>query len=455
MSIIVTDIFMCYRKDEAMEVCVDDLGLVMFCCSDFAGQVRGKGAPARALEKRLLSGVGLAPTNMMINCFGTIPATPWRGNGDLVLRPAPETGIALTPERSGAALRFYLGNIEQLDGQPWPCCPRSYLASALERLEREHGLRLTVSFEHEFTVTSIEPRFGSAYGLDAILQLGRLPDLILAGLDEAGLEPETFLPEYSPGQFEFTLDPAPALAAADRAVQARQVVRTICGAQGHTASFSPIMRKGGVGNGVHIHFSFQNLDGQSVTYDPGQPHGISKRAGAFVAGILAHGRALTAITAPSAISYERLRPNAWSASSTNLGVKDREAQVRLCPVSEKPGTDPARAFNFEYRAADAAASPYMALGALVRAGLAGLAAAAPTPRPVSATAAEALSPDEQAALGLRPLPKSLGEALDELERDEVLLAPEMAQAYLMHKRGELALALEMGEDSFARYAQVY
>jgi glutamine synthetase len=436
-------------------VLVEDLGLVMFCCSDFAGQVRGKGAPLRALDKRLMAGIGWTPTNIMINCFGAIPATPWRANGDLVLRPAEETGITLTPERCGASLRFYLGNIEKLDGTPWECCPRSYLIDALARLKAEHGLRLIASFEHEFTVTSLDPRPGSAYGLDAILQLGSLPDLILKGLDEAGLGPETFLPEYSPGQFEFTLDPAPALTAADRAVLARQVVRTVASANSHNVSFSPIMRKGGVGNGVHIHFSFQDLDGNPVTYDPAKPNGISERAGAFVAGILDHGTALTAITAPTAISYERLRPNAWSASSTNLGVKDREAQVRLCPVSEKPGANVAKAFNFEYRAADAAASPFLALGAVVRAGLSGLDRALPTPQPVSAEEAEALPPEDCARLGLRKLPASLAHALDELEANDVLMDDYMRHAYLVHKRGELQVVEAMADDKFERYASVY
>jgi glutamine synthetase len=82
--------------------------------------------------------------------------------------------------------------------------------------------------------------------------------------------------------------------------------------------------------------------------------------------------ALCAITAPSVISYERLRPNAWSASVTNLGHRDREAFLRICPVSERPGADVAKSFNLEFRAADAAAAPYLALGAMVRAGLDGL-----------------------------------------------------------------------------------
>src|SRR5262249_30994632 len=143
---------------------------------------------------------------------------------------------------------------------------------------------------------------------------------------------------------------------ADRAVKLRQIVRAACERRDLRASFAPLLRKGGVGNGVHIHFSLEDGAGRPVTYDAARPGGLSEMAGAFAAGILANGRALCALTAPSAISYERLRANAWSASVTNLGRQDREALLRICPVSLKPGADVGASFNLEYRAADAAAT---------------------------------------------------------------------------------------------------
>lgn len=429
---------------------------IMACYSDFAGQVRGKGFPARELEERFEKGVGWTPTNIMINCFGAIPATPWGASGDLLMRPDPMGDVTIDLGDGAAPERFILGFIDELNGAPWAPCPRHYLASALSELEQEFGLRLRVAFEHEFTCLGFEPRLGAAYGLESIRQIDDLPEIILAALDRNGLEPDTFLPEYSPGQYEVTVRPALALEAADRAVKLRQIVRAASSRKGWRATFSPIMKKGGVGNGVHIHFSLEDKAGKPLSYDAKGANGVSAIAGRFVAGVLAHGRALCAVAAPSGISYERLRPNAWSASVTNLGCRDREALVRICPVSEKPGAKVEKGFNFEFRAADAAATPHLALGAIVRAGLHGLRGKSPLPKAATVIEIAKMSETEKAANGIVALPSSLGEALDHLERDGTLMPDGLKMPYLMHKRGELSQVSGIAADPLcAMYAQVY
>ena len=430
---------------------------VFVCYSDFAGQLRGKGLPLRDLEARWDTGLGWTPTNIMINCFGHTPATPWGGSGDLVLRPDPSTQTVIDFHDDGPVERFVLADVEELNGAPWAFCPRNYLRSALAALEAEFGLRLRAAFEHEFTCLGVEPRVGAAYGIEALRSIGDLPEVILAQLDAAGLGPEAFHPEFSPGQFEVAIHPALALEAADRAVKLRQIVRAACQRKGLAASFAPIMGKGGVGNGVHIHFSLENLGGRPVSYDGSAPGGVSGTAGRFAAGVIAHGRALCAITAPSAVSYERLRPNAWSASVTNLGWRDREAFLRVCPVSEKPGADVAKSFNLEFRAADAAATPYMALGALVRAGLDGLRKALPSPDILSVIDIAGLTDDQRRGKAVLPLPSDLGEALDCLERDAgVLMSDDIKGPYLIHKRAELAEVADLEMDArCALYAEAY
>ncbi|GAB2176526.1 type I glutamate--ammonia ligase [Dongia sp. agr-C8] len=430
---------------------------VMAVYSDFAGQVRGKGYPARELDERWDKGVGWTPTNVMINCFGAIPATPWGASGDLLLRPDRAGDCVIDFGDGSPVERFILGDVEEMDGRPWACCPRSYLQAAIKELADDFGLTLRVAFEHEFTLVGLEPRLGSAYGLEAIRQIDDLPEVILAAIDRAGLEPDTFLPEYSPGQFEVTMRPALALEAADRAVKLRQIVRAAARRKGWRATFTPIMRPGGVGNGVHIHFSLEDKNGKPLSYDANGPHGVSAAAAPFVAGILAQGRALCAVTAPSRISYDRLRPNAWSASVTNLGARDREALVRICPVSEKPGAKVEKSFNFEYRAADAAATPHLALGAIVRAGLMGLRGKLALPKAATVIDIAKMSEAEKKANGIEALPSSLGDALDQLEQAPAALMPEgLKMPYLMHKRGELQFTAEIERETlFSMYAQVY
>src|SRR5262249_30218092 len=126
------------------------------------------------------------------------------------------------------------------------------------------------------------------------------------------------------------------------------------------------------GNGVHIHLSLLDVDGRALLYDPQRPAQLSELGGRFAAGILRHARALTALTAPSPVSAARLVPHRLSVGGVCLAERNREALLRIPPVVTLGGVEPASQLRLEYRAADAAANPYLALGALVRAGLEGL-----------------------------------------------------------------------------------
>lgn len=430
---------------------------VMVVYSDFAGQVRGKGFPTADLPHRWEQGVGWTPTNVMINCFGAIPATPFGPRGDLMLVPDPVGEVHVDFGDGSPPEHFILGDVLEMDRSPWSCCPRNYLRQAVTRLRDEHGLALRVAFEHEFYHGGVEERPGGSYGLDAVRRAGDFPHALIAALDAAGLEPETFLPEYGPCQLEVTVRPALAMTAADRAVKLRQITQALAWRRGSWVSFSPVVTPGIVGNGVHIHFSLETVEGQPLSHDPARPDGISEVAGRFLAGIIEHGPALCGLTAPSVLSYERLKPNSWSTNVTNLGYRDREAFLRICPVSDVPGADISRGFNFEYRAADGAASPYLALGALVRAGLAGLAGDRGAP-PATRRGPDEIPQDQWAEHRIRALPHSLDEALDALEAagETLIENPVMRAAYLMHKRAEAAQVKELELSALAaHYARVY
>jgi len=426
-------------------------------CCDFSGLVRGKGFAVRELEARRATGVGWTATNIMINAFGRIPATPWGAQGDLALVPDPEPGADFTLDfqDEGPVERILLCDIRDMAGAPWACCPRSYLREAVSDLATRHGLRLRTAFEHEFHLAGTEAGPGASYGLEAVRRAGLFPGRLIAQMDAAGLAPDTFLPEYGPGQYEVTVEPATAMIAADRAVILRELVRGLAKRMGMTASFSPLVTPGIVGNGVHIHFSLEDLDGRPLSFDPAAPDGVSEVAGRFLAGIIRHGPALCALVAPSVISYARLRPHSWSASETNLGWRDREAFVRICPVSDTPGAEVAARFNFELRAPDAAACPFLALGAMIRAGLAGLDEGLPRLVATHGGLAD-LSPAARRAAGIRPIPGSLREALDRLQEDDVLMPTAMKTPYVMLKRGEADHVEGLDLDALAAlYARIY
>ncbi len=432
--------------------------LVMICICDYAGQVRGKGFPASDLDERLRTGIGLAPTNLMINAFGEIGNSPWGPRGELLMLPDPTTEVRVDFKGTRPPERFLLADLTALDGTPWACCPRGWLARGLAALANEFGLIVKAAFEHEFHYSGTEARLGDSYLLDAMRLQGSFAQNLLPALRTNGIIPDTFLPEYGPQQFEVTCKPVLGLAAADDAIKLREITRAVARFHGHKATFSPVMSADAVGNGVHVHFSLQDRDGTPVSYDETAAHGIGEAAGHFVEGILSEMPALVALTAPSLISYERLKPHRWSATYNNLGDRDREAGIRLCPLTRLPGSDPAASFNFEYRAADAAANPYMVLGALVWAGLKGLRDKRRLREPTARDPDE-MNIAEREALRLVHLPRSLSDALLLLEQNETMgqaMGAEFRAAYLMHKRSEIDFLKDYSpEAQIARYADAY
>jgi glutamine synthetase len=432
--------------------------LIMVCTCEIAGQVRGKGFPARELPSRLARGVGWVPTNIMISTLGPIGDTPFGALGDLMLVPDPAAEVRVDFGDGSAVEHFFLGDTCTTDGSPWECCPRHFLRRALGGLEAESGLKLLSAFEQEFVYTGIEERPGAAYGLDAYRRQGVFGEIFIAALRQAGITPDSFLPEYGARQFEVTCEPAVGLAAADQAVVVREMARATAHRLGQRAIFSPILDPAGVGNGVHIHMSFRDQTGRPAIYDPKGEYGLTPIAQQFMAGVLHHMSAVTAVTAPSVISYIRLTPNRWAPTFANIGERDREASLRICPVFVMAGADPARQYNVEFRTADAAASPYLALGAIVHAGVDGIRKGLKLPR-AGGRHVSAMSEAERQAAGIKPLPRSLGEALDALEATTEAkdwFGPVFLEAYLRHKRAEIRMLRDLDPQALCeRYALAY
>ena len=176
--------------------------LVMFCYCDIAAQVRGKGFPVSQLAKRLRTGIGWTPTNIMLTAFGPIAESPWGPFGDLLLMPDPATEVDVEFGEEHPREHFFLADVLQTDGQPWDCCPRTFLKGALAALEQQAGLRLVSAFEQEFYYEGADERLGSAYSLDAIRRHSIFGEIFVSALHKAGIEPESYLPEYGPRQYE-------------------------------------------------------------------------------------------------------------------------------------------------------------------------------------------------------------------------------------------------------------
>jgi glutamine synthetase len=173
----------------------------------------------------------------------------------------------------------------------------------------------------------------------------------------------------------------------------------------------------------------------NLLWDAQDPYHISKLGRHFIAGIIAHLPALVALTAPSFNSYRRLKPHMWASAFTAWGPDNREAAVRIAsPFWEQE----ASSINFELKSSDPSNNPYLALGGLIAAGLDGVTRKLDPGKPMLVDPSD-MTDSELKKLGIRRLPGSLAEALDNLQRDDVLmeaLNPILAGSYLAVKRSE-------------------
>lgn len=435
--------------------------LAVFLTNDLSAISRGRAFPASDIASRRRSGVGWVPANLALTPFGVIaPDHPFGPVGDLRLMTDDNAGDGVQISGFGTErnLTTFLCDVRQTDGSEWAGCGRTLLKHALADLQAETGLGVSASFEHEFLLSGLRCPAPQAFSLHDLRAAQAFAEALVAALDAAGTEPEMILPEYGPGQFEVTLRPAGGLQAADRAVLLREITRDVARQMGLKATFAPIVDPSSVGNGVHLHLSLLHPDGGNATADLGRPGEVSEAAGSFVAGVLRHLPALCAVLAPSTISYLRLTPHRWSAGFTAFGHRNREAAVRICPTIDLPGFDRARQIHLEFRVADAAASPYLVLALVLRAGLQGLREKLSAPPLVEGDPAD-LDAEEAARLGVRRLPESLGAALATLQADAVALTwlPEpMRSAYFAIKRTELSMVGGLAPvEQCARYAEAY
>ena len=432
--------------------------LVMLACCDLGGVVRGRSLPSSELASHLDAGVGWVPANHALTPLGGLAEpNPFGSTGDLRLRPAADTQTRIDGDGTTPAFELVLCDIVETDGSVWECCPRTFLASTLAELESELGARVLASFEHEFQLLSpLAPAL--PFSLEAQRLAEPFASLVMGALADVGAQPERFMPEFGEHQYEIPVMPAIGITAGDRAVVFKEVVRELARRSGVRATFAPLASPDGPGNGAHIHFSLQDSAGGQLFYDAGSEFGLSELGQRFAAGILEHAPALSAITAPSPTSAARLAPHHWSAGAVCLAARNREALLRIPPLVSLGGLDAASQLRLEYRAADGAANPYLALGLLLRAGLDGVRRELPAPAVLDRDPAQ-LEGDEAERFGVGALPRSLDESLSAFERDDAVrtwISPLLHDAYVSLKRAEIEGTA--GEDlaqRCARYARIY
>jgi len=409
----------------------------LYCGNDSV--IRGKACHTRFLDSYLRSGIGLTVAMQSFNMLDQlVPEGTFGPVGEIRLVPDLESFAVLPYVPASARL---LCDMLTLDGESWAACPRSFLKRMIER-GRRAGVELRATFENEFTLARREggahvpvdrsPCF-STIGMDSMAPV--MIEMIEA-LVSQGVYPEQYYAELGPGQQELPVRFADALRAADNQITVRETGRGVALRHGLLASFAPKPFPDQAGNGSHIHWSLWRVkDGKNHFHDPNGRYGLSEAGHAFIGGVLAHLPALVALTAPSVNSYRRLQPRFWSSAYTVWGPDNREAAVRV--PSKRRGLE-MESTNLELKPCDPSNNPYLALGGLLAAGLDGMERKLVPGEPVLVDP-DTLSEAERRRRGIKRLPASLTEALDALERDDVLreaLGDTLAKEYLIVKRSE-------------------
>jgi glutamine synthetase len=446
--------------DEVVARCRDaGVRLVRFLYCDNGGVVRGKVVSVEHVAERMRTGIGLTVAMQAMNSLDQLQAVEGMGPvGEIRLVPDPATFTVLPYAPRSAVM---LVDHVRLDGAPYEACPRQFLKRMVARLA-ERGLELRAAVENEFALARRDD--GRAVPLDATLcfattgmtAAAAAVDAIVTALDAQDIPLAQYYPELGHGQHELSVLPRPAVVAADTQVLVRETIRGVAVSSGLIASLAPKPWPDQAGNGAHIHFSVWNIAAErNHFHDPSGRFGLSPLAEQFVAGILDHLPGLLALTAPSFNSYARLLPQHWSSAFTCWGPDNREATVR---VPSPFWGEEAASTNLEYKPADASANPYLAFGGLIAAGLDGVERVLAPPPPVTVDPAT-LADDEREAGGIVRYPTTLGEALDRLQADDVLLGAlgePLARSYLAVRRSEWEAYSAAGDEfAFANHFAKY
>ena len=254
---------------------------------------------------------------------------------------------------------------------------------------------------------------------------------IVLNLEEMGFEVRSSHHEKAPGQHEIDFKYSDALKTADNLLTFKMTVKSIAKRHGLHATFMPKPRSNVDGSGMHVNMSLWDRDGNNVFYDPEDPCKISREARCFMAGILKHIGAITALTNPLINSYKRLVPGfdapvyaTWSA----------ETSFALLRVPAVTGTHT----KLELRSPDPTANPYLAFAACLAAGLEGIRQELPLAPSVDINVS-ALTDEERRALDIERLPKTMCDAVDALEKDPFIIdmmGEPVAKQYIATKRKE-------------------
>ncbi|MGB6520902.1 MAG: glutamine synthetase family protein [Candidatus Cybelea sp.] len=325
---------------------------------------------------------------------------------DMVLRPDPSS-FAIYPWRAAPEGREgrLICDIAMPDGSPFEGCPRTTLRRAIESAPRLAGVRIALEIEFYLFAraagdesSTVTPDVGSYFDFSANDRGEEARNAMVAALQSMGVPLASAHHEHGAGQHELDVAHDDPLAAADHALTLRTVAKHVAADFDLDATFMPKPLEESAGSGLHVDLRLpEESDEETTLY--------------VVGGLLTHAPATTAICNPTVNSYKRLVA-AWDAPVYSVwSARSANALVRVPPAQQPP--------RVEMRSPDPACNPYLALAVLIGAAADGIARGT-LPGPAFAGSTYDLSEVERRERGITTLPKSLRQAISELDGDAVV-----------------------------------
>lgn len=413
---------------------------------DLNGQMRGKRMPASYFAGLERDGVRMPLSVLNVDIKGAdienSPLVFETGDADGIMRPTSRGPVPLPwldSQQPLVPMQMYLE-----DGTPFYGDARHALARVLERYAAR-GWQVMAATELEFTLVDDsgkrlkhvrDPRNRRRIDASEILSLTQMDafDPFLSALYEAceamGIEAQTTTSEAGVGQFEITLNHQDAMRAADDTWLFKALIRGLAHRFDCAATFMAKPFPQDSGNGMHMHFSVLDADGNNI-FDDGGAKGTDTLRHA-IGGCLAAMQGSTLVFAPHANSYARMTPGAHAPTAICWAYENRTAAIRV------PGGSP-RARRIEHRVAGGDINPYLSFAAILGAALVGIEDAMDPGAPMTGSAY---------GQDLPQLATDWPNAVDLFESDPLLpriFEPRLIRNYVLTKRQEIAVMGEIAE----------
>ncbi len=348
---------------------------------------------------------------------------------DMIAVPEPSTMKIM--DHGTEKVAVFLCEMRWPDGTHFEGDPRYLLRKTMEELSEE-GIDIHVKPEYEFHILdrdNFEP-IDTGHYIDGRTDQNRMIGELSKAMDEYDFNVEKIHHEVAPGQYE--IEPLPyddPLQAADEFIFIREIVKEKAAENGVFATFMPKPLAGEAGNGFHVHMALYEHGEYMFSTEE-----LNEKSAGFLGGLLDHAKALSAVVSPTINSYKRLVPGYEAPVYISWGGENRSVLVRIPAY----GTEEQKKGRIEYRAGDASANIYFMLNSLIRAGMDGMHKSTDPGEEVK----EDLFTVEDESIrdrGIEFLPANLSDALDELEKDQVVKDSlgESYKHYLKMKRKEV------------------